>query len=84
MSKPKLKLRNGTFYASHTDDLRSRLSEHRDGKVKSIKGFEPQLQYFIELPTREEATSYEADLKKLCDKNPRALRRMITTTNKIL
>ena len=72
-----LKLSDGTFYPGHTDNLRARLSEHRDGKTKSTAGREPKLQYFEIQPTRENAASREAELKKLCDNNPREIRRML-------
>ena len=72
-----LKLSDGTFYAGHTDDLRARLFEHRDGRTKSTAGRKPKLQYFEILPTRDDAVSREAELKKLCDNNPREIRRII-------
>lgn len=72
-----LKLDDAKFYAGQTRDLRARLSEHRDGKVKSTAGRNPKLQWFLSVPTREIATDIEADLKRLIDKNPREVRRLI-------
>ncbi len=72
-----LKLDNGEFYAGQTRELRERLSEHRDAKTASTAGHNPRLQYFEVLPTRESAALREVDLKALCTKNPRQIRRMI-------
>jgi predicted GIY-YIG superfamily endonuclease len=72
-----LKLDNGEFYIGHTRELRERLSEHRDGKTTSIAGRQFHLQYFEVLSTREAAELREVELKKLRDKNPRQIRRMI-------
>lgn len=72
-----LKLDNGEFYVGQTRELRERLSEHRDDKAKSTAGRNPRLQYFEVLPTRELAELREVELKKIKDKNPRQIRRMI-------
>ena len=71
-----LKLDGGEFYAGQTRELRERLSEHRDGRVKSTQGRNPKLVWFGILPTREAAASTEVELKKLIDSNPREIRRM--------
>jgi len=71
-----LKLDGGDFYAGQTRELREGLSEHRDGRVKSTSGKHPKLVWFSMMPTREEATSMEVELKKLVDSNPREIRRM--------
>ncbi len=72
-----LKLDGGGFYPGQTRELRERLSEHRDGRVKTTAGKHPKLQWFGILPTREAATSVEVELKKLVDSNPRQVRRMV-------
>ena len=73
-----LKLSDGTFYAGHTNDIRVRLSEHRDGGTKSTAGKNPKLLWLSsQFETRGEATDAEAELKWLIDKNPREIRRMI-------
>lgn len=72
-----LKLDDGGFYAGHTRELRARLMEHRDGLVKSTAGKNPQFVWFSALPTRKLATEFEAELKTLCAKNPREIRRWI-------
>jgi len=72
-----LKLDNGDFYIGQTNDLRARLSEHRDRKVQSTAGRNPKLQYFEVLPTRGDAAIREAELKRVKDSNPRQIRRMI-------
>ena len=72
-----LKLEGGNFYVGQTNELRSRLSEHRDQKTVSIAGRNPKLQYFEILPTRKAAELREAELKRLRDSNPRQIRRMI-------
>ncbi len=73
-----LKLTGGEFYAGQTRELRERLSEHRDGRVKSTRELAPKLVWFTELSTRSEATELESELKKVIDRNPRIIRRMIT------
>ena len=73
-----LKLKGGYFYAGQTRELRERLSEHRDGRVRSTAGREPKMVFFTEVTTRGEATELEVELKKAIDKNPRVIRRMIT------
>lgn len=63
--------------AGQTRELRERLSEHRDGKVKSTARRNPRLVWFGILPTREAATQMEVELKKLIDSNEREIRRMV-------
>ena len=72
-----LKLDDGQFYAGQTRDLRARLMEHRDGKVKTTLGKHPKLQWFVTLPSRKDAGRTEAELKKLIDRNPREVRKLI-------
>ena len=72
-----LRLNNGQFYAGQSRELRERLEEHREGKVKSTVGRAPKLNYFEVLPTREAAELREAQLKELIDSNPREIRRLI-------
>ncbi len=72
-----LKLAGGDFYAGQTRELRERLSEHRDGRVKSTAGKNPKLVWFGELPTRAAAAETEVELKKLVDRNPREIRRIV-------
>lgn len=72
-----LRLDNGKFYFGHSNDLRSRLSEHRDGEHPTTKGLNPKLKYFEIMPTRDSAAQREAELKLIFDKNPRQIRRML-------
>ena len=72
-----LKLDRGKFYAGHTRELRIRMGEHRDGKVKSTTGKNPLLVWFDVVDTREEAAQGEAYMKELIDKNEREVRRMV-------
>ena len=72
-----LRLSSGEFYVGQTRELPERLSEHRDGKVSSTRGKAPELVWFTELPSREEATKLEAELKQIRDRDERAIRRMI-------
>ena len=72
-----LKLDEGKFYAGQTRELRERLSEHRDGQTRSTAGKNPKLVWYGMLPTREQAATREAELKKLIDSNPREIRRMV-------
>jgi len=57
--------------------LRPRLSEHIDKKTKSTAGKNPKLKYFEILNSREAAELREAELKKLNEKNPREIRKMV-------
>lgn len=72
-----LKLDGGEFYPGQTRELRERLSEHRDGRTKSTSGKNPRMVWFTTVETRDEATKLESELKKLVDRNPREIRRMI-------
>jgi len=72
-----LKLADGSFYAGQTRELRERLSEHRDDRVQSTARKQPKLVWFGIVPSRQDATSTEVELKKLVSNNPREIRRMI-------
>ncbi len=72
-----LKLNKGQFYAGQTRELRERLSEHRDGRVKSTAGKDPKLVWFAALSSRDAATSTEVELKNLIETNQREIRRMV-------
>ncbi len=79
-----LKLDDSSYYAGHTRELLPRLMEHGDGATKSTAGREPKLVWFARSRTREEAATYEAELKRLIDRNPRAIRRMIVDFRQLL
>ena len=72
-----LKLSDNSFYVGQTRDLRPRLSEHRDNKVKSTARKRPELAWFTVVPSRRDATELEAEFKEMRDKNERLLRRII-------
>lgn len=72
-----LRMDGGEFYVGHTRELPERLSEHRDNKVSTTKGKAPELVWFTELRTREEATKLEAELKQVRNVDERSIRRMI-------
>jgi len=72
-----LKLDGGEFYAGQTRELRERLSEHRDNRVRTTASRNPKLVYFIRVESREQATKIEVDWKKTIDKNPREIRRWV-------
>ena len=72
-----LRLSDGEFYVGQTRELPERLSEHRDGKVSTTKGKTPELVWFTELPSRDEAAKLEAELKQIRDRDERSIRRMI-------
>ena len=72
-----LKLQGGVFYAGQTRELRERLMEHRDGTTKSTAGKDPKLVWFSTVSTRDQATALEVELKRLCDENPREIRRWV-------
>ena len=73
-----LKLDGGSFYAGQTDDLRLRMTEHRDGKTVGTKGRNPKLVWFHKAGNRQEAVEDEAYLKILLESNDREVRRMVT------
>ena len=72
-----LKLNDGTFYAGQTREIRERLMEHRDGTTKTTAGKDPKLVWFSTVSTRKQATELEVMIKKICDRNPREIRRWI-------
>ena len=72
-----LKLDGNAFYAGQTRELRERLMEHRDGDAVSTAGKNPRLIWFTKVSTRDEATTLESELKRLCDENPREVRRRV-------
>ena len=72
-----LKLNDGSFYAGQTREIRERLMEHRDGMTKSTAGRDPRLVWFATVPTREQAADYEVQIKRVCDQNPREIRRWV-------
>ena len=72
-----MKLEDGSFYAGQTREIRERLMEHRDGMTKSTAGKDPKLVWFTTVTTREQATDYEVQVKRVCDGNPREIRRWI-------
>ena len=72
-----LRLTGGKFYVGQSRELLERLSEHLDGKEPATRGHNPRLVWFTELPSRDEATRLEAELKEIRDRNEREIRRMI-------
>ena len=72
-----LKLEGGDFYAGHTNDLRARLTEHRDGRTKTTAGRDPKLVWFVGFPSRDEATRAEVGLKERINRNPREIRKRV-------
>ena len=72
-----LKLNDGSFYAGQTREIRERLMEHRDSRTESTAGRDPKLVWFTVVGTRDEATRFESVVKKMCDQNPREIRRWI-------
>lgn len=71
-----LKLDGGDFYAGMSEDIRSRLMEHRDGKVASTVSRNPRLVWFDWVQTKDQALAVETHLKQLIKRNPRRIRRM--------
>lgn len=72
-----MKLNDGTFYAGQIREIRERLMEHRDGTTKTTVGKDPKLVWFSTVSTRKQATELEVIVKKICDRNPREIRRWI-------
>ena len=66
------------YYVGHTNDLITRLFEHRTGQTKSTKGRNPELAWYSRVRTRGDARDYEKYLQEQCNSNRRAINRMIT------
>ena len=74
-----LKLDGGQFYIGQTNDLELRLREHQDSATKSTAGKHPKLVWFEERTgNRQELNGDEQRLTVLANKNPRAIRRLVT------
>ena len=73
-----LLLNDGKFYAGHTNNLKARLVEHKRGKTRSTADKKPRLVWFSRTRTRSDATSYEQELRKICqNENDRAVTTMV-------
>tara|TARA_B100000401_G_C52448296_1_gene550723 strand:+ start:32 stop:604 length:573 start_codon:yes stop_codon:yes gene_type:complete len=70
-------INEGEFYFGHTNNLKARMMEHRDGLVMTTKNKNPKLVYFETFKLREDATKFERDLKFLNKRNPRKIRELI-------
>ncbi len=56
--------KNHRYYIGYTPDLRNRLKEHLEGKVKSTKSdLHYKLVWYCAFPTRVRATDFEKYLK---------------------
>jgi putative endonuclease len=77
-----LKLRDGSLYTGHTNDLQRRLKEHHYGKgsryVKCRRPF--TLIYTEAFETRPNAAKREAQIKKMPPERKRALARSWVVT----
>lgn len=73
-----LKLKGGGFYAGQTRELHARLSEHRDGRVRSTAGLNPKLVWFLEVPSREVAVQIEREIKEDIATNQRIIQILVT------
>jgi putative endonuclease len=76
-----LKLRDGSFYTGHTNNLKRRLEEHRNGKgSRYVKGRRPfYLIYTEAFETRPNAAKRELQIKKMPLERKKALARSWTT-----
>ena len=72
-----LKLADGGFYVGHTTDIRKRFSEHRNAKIPSTAGHNPQLRYLEIMANQRSAELRETELKRLIESNPRQIHLMI-------
>ena len=73
-----LKLDGGQYYVGQTNDLESRLAEHKDGATRSTKGKHAKLVWYEKSHgNRDEINADEAELTRLANKSPRAIRRMV-------
>jgi predicted GIY-YIG superfamily endonuclease len=70
-----LRCSDGTYYVGHTDELERRLAEHETGATGGYTATRRpiRLVWFQEFPTREEAKSVEAQLKKWSRRKKEAL-----------
>ena len=70
-----LKLRDGSLYTGHTNDLQRRLEEHHHGKGSCyVKGRRPfTLIYTEAFETRPKAAKREAQIKKMSPERKIAL-----------
>lgn len=71
-----LLLNDGNYYVGQTNDLLARLHEHRNGMSQSTRGKDPKLQWYMTVPTRDDALNLEEALQIL-NEHP-ADRRQIT------
>lgn len=59
-------LKDNKYYIGQTKDLKSRLSKHNSGKVRSTKSRRPfTLVYFEEFESRSEAYKREQEFKSI-------------------
>ena len=72
-----LQLRGGDFLAGYSRDLRVRLMEHRDGVIPPTAGRSPELVWFTLVESRAEAKALKVRLRRLCDDDPREMRRWV-------
>lgn len=75
---------DGAFYVGQTNDIRSRMWEHKVGKTKSLIGKAPRLVWFSTVRTRADALAYEKELTRLKSKNERPIRRMVTAFRDVI
>lgn len=70
-----LRCSDKSYYVGHTDELERRLAEHETGATGGYTATRRpiQLAWFEEFPTREEAKSAEAQLKKWSHRKKEAL-----------
>ncbi len=68
-----LRCSDKSYYVGHTDDLERRLAQHETGGGYSATRRPIQLVWFEEFPTREEAKTAEAQLKKWSRRKKEAL-----------
>ena len=72
-----LQLRGGDFLVGYSRDLRVRLMEHRDGVIPPTAGRDPELVWFTLVESRAEAKALKVRLRRLCDDDPREMRRWV-------
>ncbi len=59
-----LRLDNGLFYIGHSSNLKARIEEHKQGRVKATKNFRPLgLVYYSAFLTLKRAIDFEKYLK---------------------
>lgn len=61
------------WYSEHAEDLAGRLREHRAGKVGFTAGRDVKLEWFVMVPTRDQALELQGQLRLIGERDSREL-----------